>query len=221
MFLFGRASEKAHVRYRVEMWWRGVDLTWSTLESLNLSAERSCMYTDSGGPDLRVVMDTLPISGEDAALDLGCGKGGALFTMAEYPFRTVDGVDISEELVDIARENLKRLKITNASLYCMDASEFKDLDIYTVFYMFNPFPDAVVQSVLENILRSVERCPRKITMIYKNPVLENLLLDAGFQPTAKLTHSIHPFCLYTMGPGVGVRAGAIRTGVTKAGVPNG
>ncbi|MGC1684320.1 MAG: class I SAM-dependent methyltransferase [Candidatus Acidiferrales bacterium] len=170
---------------------RGVDLRWASLEECGLSAERSYRYSDSGGPDLQELLDTLKISPSDEILDLGCGKGGALITLAKYPFAQVDGVEISPELSDIARANMKKLQISNSTIYCSDAAQFHSLDSYSHFYMYNPFPQSVTQRVLENIQSSLRRRPRRAILIYKNAVFHKLVLDAGFRKISG-TQNIHP-----------------------------
>ena len=57
--------------------------------------------------------------------------------------------------------------------------------------MYNPFPQAVTQRVLQNIQSSVRRRARRGTLIYKNAVFHNLVLDAGFRKVSG-TQIIHP-----------------------------
>jgi SAM-dependent methyltransferase len=191
VLLSGDRQAWKHLPYQLRIKMRGIDLRWTTLEESDLSAERSYRYSDSGGPDLEELLDTLKISPSDAVLDLGCGKGGALITLAKYPFAKVDGVEISPKLADIASANMTKLQISNSAIYCSDAADFTNLDSYSHFYMYNPFPQAVTQRVLQNIQSSVRRRARRGTLIYKNAVFHNLVLDAGFRKVSG-TQIIHP-----------------------------
>jgi len=182
--------------YLLGVKWRGIDLSFVSVEDLGTSKERSLWHSNSGGPDLDVVLSSLPISHTDVGLDIGCGKGGAILTMAKYPFARVDGVEISPELVRIAHRNIERLGLKNTFIFCDDAAEFKDLDTYTYLYMYNPFPEVVIASVVDNILGSLRRRRRKLTLIYKNPMGHSLLLRAGFAKVNEFHHSENPFFIY-------------------------
>ncbi len=180
-----------YLPYQLKMKMNGIDLRWTSLQESGLSEERSYRYSDSGGPDLEELLDTLMISSSDAVLDLGCGKGGALITLAEYPFARVDGVEISPKLARIAGTNIKKLQISNSTIYCCDAADFTELDSYSYFYMYNPFPREVTLRVLENIQSSLRRRARQVTLVYKNPVFNRLVLNAGFRSVSD-TQQIHP-----------------------------
>jgi len=182
-----------YLPYRAKMKLLGIDLSWASVEQSGLSHERSHWYSDSGGPDLKRLLDTLPIDNSDSVIDLGCGKGGAMLTLARYPFSCVDGVEISEQLAQTAVRNLARRKITNSRVFCADATDFLDLDTYTYIYMYNPFPERVTKSVLNNIRASLLRSGRTITLIYKNPIFDRLLLEYGLKKLLQ-TEQQHADC---------------------------
>lgn len=185
----GRSAHSRHARHVVRMWAKGVDLRGVSVRDLGLDEQRSIWYDDSSGADLDAVFKTFEISSEDAVLDLGCGKGGALITLCRYPFAHVDGLEISPALMDIARQNLRRLRITKARLFCTDAEDFADLDQYTYLYMYHPFLEPVMQRVLENLRASIARRPRRLTLVYKNPVCDALVMEAGLQKVRDFSHS--------------------------------
>jgi SAM-dependent methyltransferase len=195
----GDRQEWRYLPYRLGMKILRVDLSWVSAKDSGLSEERSHWHSNSGGPDLERLLDTLPISRSDAVLDVGCGKGGAMLTLARYPFARVDGVEISPKLAQIARANLERLGILNAAVFCSDATDFTNLDLYTYLYMYNPFPAQVMLLVLENITSSLKRRKRCATLIYKNPLCNALVLEAGFSKVREFeqTH-VHypPFYVY-------------------------
>src|SRR4051794_20589715 len=74
--------------------WYGIDLNFVSVQELGLTDDKAKFYSDSGGPDLDVVIRALPVSPSDEILDVGCGKGGAALTLARHPFRRVDGIEI-------------------------------------------------------------------------------------------------------------------------------
>jgi SAM-dependent methyltransferase len=155
--------------FRVRVHIQKIDLKNSYLDELHLPEERCHYYANSGGVHLAKVLRVLKITPQDAIVDFGSGKGGALITMARYPFAKILGVEISPELIEIASRNLRKLGITNVAMAASDAANFTDLDAYNYFYFFSPFPGNVMKSVIRNISDSLARAPRKTTIIYFNP----------------------------------------------------
>jgi hypothetical protein len=158
--------------YRI--WWRsrGLDFGVVSIRELGLDSERANYHKDGGGPLLYDLLKQLNIAPTDSALDIGSGKAGAIATMARFPFRRVDGVEISPNLVDAARRNLKKLKIPNSEIFLADATEFTQLDDYTHVFMYNPFPAPVMERVLKNLAVSLQRNQRPLRLLYSNPLHE-------------------------------------------------
>lgn len=148
----------------------GLDLRYVSVDGLGIREDQGHHYSDSGGPHLQRILSALPITRADAILDVGCGKGGALITMHRFPFGRVAGLDLSSELLHVARANLVRLGLETTTLYHADAGEFTDLDGFSHLYLYNPFPEAVFERFLDRLQESLERRPRRLTLIYKNPV---------------------------------------------------
>ena len=195
-----RAGQWVDLRYRLSVKWHGLDFAMiEDVEALGLTRARSKFYCDSGGPWLEEILKTIKISRSDAALDIGCGKGGAVITLARYPFMRVDGLELSESLIPIARNNLERMGITNATIHHADASQFAGYDNYTFFYLFNPFPAEVMRETLAAINVSLQRRPRPVTMVYMNPIAHQTVLDAGFRQVAELPHAHLPAVVYEGG----------------------
>jgi SAM-dependent methyltransferase len=189
LLLSRRSPQRQQARHVVRMWAKGVDLRGVSVKDLGLDEQRSIWYSDSSGEDLDAVFRTFEISREDAVLDLGCGKGGAVITLCRYPFAHVDGLDLAPAMVDIARRNLSRLRITKARLFCSDAETFTDLDQYTYLYMYHPFLETVMRRVLENVCASLGRRQRRLTLVYRNPVYDGLVIQAGLSQVREFSHS--------------------------------
>jgi SAM-dependent methyltransferase len=78
------------------------------LDETGLDPGRANDYSNSGGPRLESILKTLQDNSPSGRIvDLGCGKGGAMISLARY-FSRVDGLELSERLIPIARENLRR-----------------------------------------------------------------------------------------------------------------
>lgn len=118
-------------------------------------------------------------------IDLGCAKGRVVLLAAEAPFKRVLGVELSRTLFEIAQRNLNRSqsigwKCQAMELLCMDAGEFTFPEENAILYFANPFGPEVMQRVLSNLKVSLQRHPRETYILYLNPVLDQMLLDAGF-----------------------------------------
>ncbi len=108
------------------------------------------------------------------------------------------GVELSSKLSTIAQNNIARLKITRIELFCCDAAEFTALDDYTYLYFDNPFSSAVMEPVMSNVIASLQSRPRKLTIIYNNPVCHDTILKTGvFVKTAEFSRKhAHPCFIY-------------------------
>ena len=110
----------------------------------------------------------------------------------------VDGVDISDKLVQVARENLRRMGIRHSTIVCADADGFADFDAYTHLYMYNPFPRAVMRATLHAIAQSWRRRPRRLTLIYVTPDDHDLIVDAGFRTVREFDDPNHRTFVYVL-----------------------
>ena len=100
--------------------------------------------------------------------------------MSKFRFDHLCGVEISPKLYAIANNNFKKLKIKNIKLLLMDAANFTDLDRYNMFYFYNPFPEIVVKQVIQNIIDSIKKNPRKVTIIYMSPACDEIIMRTNF-----------------------------------------
>ena len=120
-------------------------------------------------------------------LDMGCGKGRALCVSAHQGFKQVTGIDFSKELCDTAKKNLAltKQKITSLQFEVInnDAFYFEIPDHVDCIFFFNPFDEIIMSAVVENIMISLEKSPRKISIIYVNPLHKDLFTSAGFTET--------------------------------------
>lgn len=182
--------------WRLKLHRLGVDLSMVTLDELGLDPAGARDYSNSGGPRLEGILKTLDIPRDARLIDVGCGKGGAMITLARY-FSRVDGLELCARLIPIARENLRKAGVAkHTHVFHGDAAEFTDFDPYTHIYFSNPFPCAVMRRVLEHVLESVERRPRELTILYWLPVDGALLEEMGFHRVREFRHRSLPVQVY-------------------------
>jgi SAM-dependent methyltransferase len=187
--------------FRIRVHIKKIDLRNSYLDELNLPEDRCHYYANSGGPHLDKVLRALKITAQDSVVDFGSGKGGALVTLSRYPFAGITGVEISPELVVIAKRNLDKLHIGNVTMYVCDAADFTDLDAYNWFYFFSPFPSAVMSAVIRNIRASLAHNPRKASIIYFNPECHDAVVtDSPFVKTNEFNHHELRYFIYSNRP---------------------
>lgn len=167
-----------------------IDFTKTSLAELGLTADCANAHEASRG-ELDEVLKRIHITDTDAIIDIGCGKGAAMVTMANYPFHKIAGLDLSPKMIDVAERNLSRLLLRKRTrLFCCDATLFSEWDEYTHIYFFNPFPCQIMSAVMENVKASLVRRPRHLTIIYNTPnCYQEILIGGEFIKQAE--HEFH------------------------------
>ena len=184
--------------FRLRVYLGQIDLRNVSTDALGLPDERGHEYSNSGGLHLEKVLDSLKITSQDAIIDFGSGKGGALITFSRYPFAKITGVELSPELVAIAEENLRKLNINNIEMIIGDAADFTELEEYNYFYFLNPFPGSIRSAVIENIESSLIRKPRKAIIIYFNPEFHDVIVaDSAFAQIDTFDHYRLHYYIYS------------------------
>jgi SAM-dependent methyltransferase len=123
-------------------------------------------------------------------IDLGCGKGRALFIAAEFPFDKIVGVDFSVKLCNLARKNIESFRQGKTNLppitvICEDAGNYVFPPTPLCIYMFNPFDGEIMLRAMKNLSRSLDANMRKITILYFNPI-ENAIVASYFRRMAHI-----------------------------------
>ena len=117
-------------------------------------------------------------------VDHGAGKGRVLLLAAQYPFQAIGGVEFAEELHDDATMNIaqfprSRMKCRNVECVLDDAAALGPPEGESVHYFFNPFARDVFAEVLDNIVVSYRRRPRRLYLILVDPVATDLIDNSG------------------------------------------
>lgn len=160
---------------------RGVDYVKNeSYEKLGLNPEESSVFQATRDIKyLKKVLNDLEITPDDAILDLGCGKGYLMKIFASYPFKKVGGVELSEKLSRTTQENFNKEKISNYEIFNENAATFNQYNEYNYIYMFNPFPSAVMKSVINN-LEKTNLDNKRITIIYHHPMCHETITGGVF-----------------------------------------
>lgn len=178
-----------------------VDTTWATVSFRTRIRElvSGAQYQASEPELFHEILRELPVSPEEFTfIDLGSGKGRTLLMASDYPFRRIIGVELLDELHEIAKQNIasyhsEHQKCFNIEAYCSDARQFQFPQEPFVLYLFNPFPDYVLHAVLEKLRLSVVSHPREVYVIYHNLVHEHLFKS---RPWLREIHRTRQYAIY-------------------------
>lgn len=162
-----------------------------TPEELGFTSAYSVRYEASRWNTLKCILRRREVGPTDVFIDFGAGMGRVLYQAAmRYPFHRVEGVELSPELTAVARENLDRhlhrFRCGDVRVVTCDALDYEVPDDLTIAYFYNPFNGPVFASVIDRLVESVQRRPRRLRVVYLNPVEEQRLLDAGFREVRRL-----------------------------------
>ena len=167
----------------------GIDTTGAdelrTLEDKGIDISHATIYMPASYDLLENFFSRINLKEYHHFVDIGCGKGRAICVAASFGAKKITGVELSKDLYVSAKENLTETKKKYPDLkyevYNNDAFYFKiEKDVDCIF-MFNPFDETIMSGVLENIKASLQKNPRKITVIYINPLQKHLFLESGFK----------------------------------------
>ncbi len=157
------------------------------LEKQGIDISHATIYMPVSYTLLEEIFEQLPESIHQHFLDMGSGKGRALCMAAHHGFKQVTGLDFSKALCNAATENLIKTKqqvsTFNFKVINNDAFYFEIPDDVDCIFFFNPFDEIIMSAVVYNIFSSLQNNPRKISIIYVNPLHKELFLKAGFTQT--------------------------------------
>jgi SAM-dependent methyltransferase len=114
----------------------------SELPADSKSRAGAVFYAGSQPSVMRKAFASLPNLAGFCFIDLGCGKGRALFVATEFPFASIHGVELSPELSDIAR--------SNATLFAKRHPERMPVQVTAGDALEFPFPPGNLAIFLSN-----------------------------------------------------------------------
>ena len=104
------------------------------------------------------------------------------------------GIEYDEKLCRIAKRNLRKTS-GKVKVYRADAADFPLYENFDTFYLYNPFDEKILEKCIDQILASLRKCPRKLTVFYCNPVYGEVLMNKGFKEEA---HFYYKTTIYTL-----------------------
>jgi SAM-dependent methyltransferase len=122
-----------------------------------------------------------------AFVDIGCGKGRPVFVAESFGYNNLTGIDLDGELIDIANENLKNYLLkresSNIKFIKVNALDYAYLNQPTVYFLFNPFNEAVLDKTINKILSSTSS---ETWFVYMNPMFKNCFVHEKIEVVCEL-----------------------------------
>lgn len=141
------------------------------------------------------------VSERDVFLEVGSGKGRVVCQAAlRYPFKRVIGVDLEEQWNAVARRNVEvnrhRFRCKDVEILTANVESWDVPDDVTYVYMYNPFSGAVLERFVSRLVRSLDRRPRDLTIIYAKPLQENVLAGSGRFVRVRYLRGLRPWHMH-------------------------
>ena len=115
-------------------------------------------------------------------LDIGCGKGRAVFVAEYFGYNELTGIDFDAELLNDARANMnvypfKRVESKIHFIYA-NAIEYQYQNKPTVYFLFNPFNEDVMCKVIDRIMALAHS---ECWFVYMNPLYLKPFEERGIE----------------------------------------
>ena len=120
-------------------------------------------------------------------LDIGAGKGKAIITAAPFGFKHLIGVEFVPGLAKVAESNLARAGVKNATIVCLDATDYHFPAGNLVVFFYNPFAAEVMRMVIANLRRDKRG---KVYVIYAGPEQSGVIHDNRFLKIALIKPNV-------------------------------
>lgn len=138
-------------------------------------------YTPAPYSTLFRILRHVGLGANDVFVDLGCGLGRTVFSAAWLGAKRAVGVEIEGSLVEQADRNRvkERWRGRNVEFVCQSAESYAHAET-TVIFMFHPFGEGTMTSVIRGLDKALARKPRRLRIAYFNPV-HSRVLDSSEQ----------------------------------------
>ena len=162
------------------------DLNINDLKFNSINKKEAFNYETVAIFSIKQILNNIDINKNDIFIDFGCGKGRVLLIASQYKFKKIIGIEFSPELVDIARSNVSICKDYNSfnidiiKIIEGDVLDYKYNNNETVFYLYNPFSNIILDQLCGQIVKSIHHKPRRVYIIYVNPIFDNIIIANGF-----------------------------------------
>lgn len=162
---------------------------------IDTAGEESPGPTDAAGTDAEIygasdyreierTIEALRLGPDDRVIDIGCGKGRALYCFARSGAASVTGLESVARWAETARRNLSRLPAgaSPARVLTADAATYAFTE-ENVLFLYNPFGVRTLRAMLDNLRTSLLKYPRRVRIAYFGPHADLLSAEPGWKRT--------------------------------------
>lgn len=128
------------------------------------------------------ILGHIPLSTDQVHVDIGCGAGRLVNCLSLLNLKHVTGVDMHPECISHSQNNLKLNPHVRTPVTIIRQDAATDLPKGDVYWMFNPFGEKTLRSVLGRI----SILNPSASIIYINPVYDYILNAAGWPQIKQL-----------------------------------
>lgn len=136
---------------------------------------------------IRILKEIAPQTNDFEFVDIGCGKGRAVFVAESMGYDKLTGIELDEQLVLDVLENVKTytLKRSTSQIQFLHANalNYKYKNTKTVYFLFNPFNEEILRRVLKKIK---EESSAETWFIYMNPLYPKPFENEGMELLKKV-----------------------------------
>jgi SAM-dependent methyltransferase len=115
-------------------------------------------------------------------VDIGSGKGRAIFVAEYVGYNILIGVEMDQELVIKAQQNMKlypfKREESAITFVCKNALDVVYKNEPTIYFLFNPFNELVLNQVLDKIISANSS---HVWFVYMNPLFINPFVEKNMQ----------------------------------------
>jgi hypothetical protein len=121
----------------------------------------------------REIMRAIPVPhGQYTFVDVGAGKGAAIMLASEFGFRRYLGVELSGDLLEVARRNVAAYQARGGNAF---EPEWIQHDFFqwpiprepTLVFLNNPFPEELSLRAVQRIEAALAEQPRELVLVYR------------------------------------------------------
>ena len=157
------------------------------LKRKGIDISHATMYMPVSYQLLEEALQQIPAADKKHFMDIGCGKGRAMCVAAYYDFKKISGIDFSKEFCEAAINNISVTKVKipaiNFSVTEADAAVANIPGDVDCIFLFNPFDETIMKKAMQHINASISNNPRRVNVIYANPLYKKLFIENGFTET--------------------------------------
>ncbi len=107
-------------------------------------------------------------------IDIGCGMGWVLELAKDFGYTDIYGIDVQEELINIAKNKI------DANLLTIAAEKYYLPEKQMHIYMFNPFSNKILEQFLQNNIENIKR--NNSCILYNNNfTAHHLMIQNGLK----------------------------------------